>query len=454
MASAGGDRRVVNKVLWRIMPFIGLLYFISFIDRIAISFAGPHGMVADLNMTATVFGLASGIFFAGYILLEVPSNIALVKVGARVWLARIILTWGVVQALTAFVPTAEWLIGARFLLGVAEAGFAPGVLLYLMRWIPKSRRVWAFSLFLLVPHVTNAVGGPLMTWLAAASQGLLPGFAAWRTMILITGVAAVLAGIAAWFLLLNSPRDARWLSDVERAVLLDAIDREEDVPSDSRHSVLAGLRNPKVLLLSLAFFSLPFGVFSLTFFLPSIIAGFKAHFGADLSVGAQAGLNAIPWICAIIGALIFSRLADRSGRPGVVTLVAGCIGAAGAVGAALVNGPYALIAMISVTAFGLSAIAPTVFAVVPKVVAGVAGAAALALVNSLGSIGGFVGPYLTGFFTDLTGTQDIVYYLMAGLLVLGGVIAAVIDSRHRRAVGRGAGPQLSGDGLVADLQGS
>ncbi|MFH5824551.1 MFS transporter [Georgenia sp. AZ-5] len=426
------DRAVVNKVLWRIMPFIGLLYFISFVDRIAISFAGPHGMTDDLEMTATAFGLASGIFFAGYILLEVPSNIALGKFGARAWLARIIVTWGIVQALMAFVPSAGWLVGARFLLGVAEAGFAPGVLVYLMYWIPKSRRVWAFSLFLLVPFVTNTIGGPLMSWLTTASNDLIPGLAGWRTMILITGVAAILAGIAAWFVLLDSPQQARWLSARERTILLDAIAREEDVASDSSHRALAGLKNPKVLLLSLAFFALPFGVFSLTFFLPTIVAGFEARFGTDLSGGAQAGLNAIPWVCAIIGALLLSTLADRTGRPGTVTLLAGTIGAVGAIGAALVDNPYALIAMLSITAFGLSAIAPTIFAIVPKVVAGVAAAAATALVNSLGSIGGFVGPYLTGFVTDLTGTQDVTYFVMAGLLVLAGVIAMSIDNHHRR----------------------
>lgn len=426
------DRAVVNKVLWRIMPFIGLLYFISFVDRIAISFAAPHGMMKDLEMTATVFGLASGIFFAGYILLEVPSNIAMQKFGARIWLTRIIVTWGIIQALMAFVPSSGWLIGARFLLGVAEAGFAPGVLVYLMSWIPKSRRVWAFSLFLLVPHVTNAVGGPLMAWLVDGSAQLIPGLASWRTMILITGLAAIAAGIAAWFFLVDSPAKARWLSTEERSTLLVAIDREEDIAMDASHSVWAALKNPKVLLLSLAFFSLPFGVFSLTFFLPSIVAGFKAHYGIVFSPAAQSGLNAIPWICAIVGALVLSRIADKTGRPGTVTLVSGSIGALGAIGAAFVDNPYALIAMLSVTAFGLSSIAPTIFAIVPKVVAGVAAAAATALVNSLGSIGGFVGPYLTGFITDLTGNQDVIYFLMAGLLILAGFIAQRLDNDHRR----------------------
>ncbi|MDQ0120813.1 MFS family permease [Pseudarthrobacter defluvii] len=435
VTEARATRAVVNKVLWRIMPFIGLLYFISFIDRIAISFAGPHGMTADLNLTATVFGLASGIFFAGYILLEVPSNIALQRFGARVWLTRIIITWGIVQALMAFVPSAEWLIGARFLLGVAEAGFAPGVLVYLMYWIPKSRRVWAFSLFLLVPYVTNAIGGPLMTWLALTSKDLIPGLAGWRTMILITGIAAIAAGVAAWVLLVDSPRKARWLSTEERETLLSAIAQEQEVASDSNHRVMAGLKNPKVLLLSLAFFSLPFGFFGLTFFLPTIVAGFKAQLGADFTPTMQAGLTSLPWICGIIGALVLSTLADRTGRPGAVTLLSGSIGALGALGAAFVDSPFTLIVMLSIAAFGLSAIAPTVFAIVPKVVAGTAAVAATALVNSLGSIGGFVGPYLTGFVTDLTGTQDVTYFLMAGFLVLGGFIALSIDNRHRRIVG-------------------
>jgi MFS family permease len=292
-----------------------------------------------------------------------------------------------------------------------------------------------------------------MSWLATASAALVPSFAGWRTMILITGLAAVLAGIAAWLLLTDSPQKARWLTGHEKTALQEAIAREEDLASDSSHSILAGLKNPKVLLLSLAFFSLPFGVFSLTFFLPSIVAGFRAHFGIELSAGAQAGLNALPWVCAIIGALVFSRLADRAGRPGVVTLVGGAIGAAGAVGAALAENPYALIAMLSVTAFGLSAIAPTVFAVVPKVVAGVAAAAAIALVNSLGSIGGFVGPYLTGFFTDLTGTQDVVYYLMAALLLVAGIIALTIDNHHRRCLESASTHPLGRGALVSDGRG-
>ncbi|MCO4253228.1 MFS transporter [Pseudarthrobacter raffinosi] len=426
------DRAVVNKVLWRIMPFIGLLYFISFVDRIAISFAAPHGMMKDLEMSATLFGLASGIFFAGYILFEVPSNVAMQKFGARIWLTRIIVTWGIIQALMAFVPSSGWLIGARFLLGVAEAGFAPGVLVYLMYWIPKSRRVWAFSLFLLVPFATNAVAGPVMSWLVSGSTQLIPGLAGWRTMILITGIAAIAAGIAAWFILLDSPAKATWLSTQERTALLAAIAREEDVPTDTSHSVGAALKNPKVLLLSLAMFALPFSAYSLTFFLPSIVAGFKAQYGIVFSAAAQSGLTAIPWICAIVGALVLSRVADRTGRPGKVTLIGASIGALGAIGAAFVDNPYALIAMLSVTAFGLSSIAPTIFAIVPKVVAGVAAAAATALINSLGGIGGFVGPYLTGFVTDLTGNQDVVYFLMAGLLLMAGVIALRMDDNYRR----------------------
>ncbi|WP_422758523.1 MFS transporter [Paenarthrobacter sp. C1] len=432
----GGDRAIVNRVMWRIVPFIGLLYFISFIDRIAISYAGPHGMTKDLEMTATVFGLASGIFFAGYILLEVPSNLALAKYGARKWLTRIIVSWGLVQTLTAFVPSAEWLIVARFLLGVAEAGFVPGVLMYLMFWIPKSRRVWAFSLFLLIPYLTNAVSGPVMTWLATISKDMIPGFAGWRTMMLITGLIAVASGVVAWFILLDSPKMARWLNDHERDSLNKAIAREEDTaPEAVNHSPLAGLKNPNILLLSLAFFPLPFGVFSLTFFLPTIIAGFKEQLGVDISSTTQAGLNAIPWICAIVGALIFGAFADRTGRPGAITLIAASVGAAGAVGAALVDNPYALIAMLSTAAFGLSAIAPTLFALVPKIVAGVAVAAATALVNSLGSIGGFVGPYLMGFFTDLAGSPKVVYYILGTLLILTGVIAFKIDNHHRRTLG-------------------
>ena len=242
---------------------------------------------------------------------------------------------------------------------------------------------------------------------------------------------SVAAGIAAWFFLLDSPAKARWLSTPERSARLAAIEREEDVATDASHSVWAALKNPKVLLFSLAFFSLPFGVFSLTFFLPSIVAGFKAQYGIVFSPEAQTGLNAVPWVCAIIGAFALSAIADKTGRPGTVTLVSGSIGALGAIGAAFVDNPYALIAMLSLTAFGLSSIAPTIFAIVPKVVAGVAAAAATALVNSLGSIGGFVGPYLTGFVTDLTGNQDVVYFLMAGLLILGGVIALRLDNNHR-----------------------
>lgn len=426
------DRAVVNKVLWRIMPLIGLLYFISFVDRIAISYAGPHGMTADLGMTATAFGLASGIFFVGYILLEVPSNIALERFGARIWLARIIITWGVVQALMAFVPSTGWLIAARFLLGVAEAGFAPGVLVYLMYWIPKSRRVWAFSLFLLVPYVTNAVGGPLMTWLAVVSQDLIPGLAGWRTMILITGVAAILAGVVAWILLVDNPSKARWLDDEEKSTLLAAIAAEEDKPRGNHSGALAAIKNPRILLLSLAFFSLPFGVFSLTFFLPTIVEGFESRLEADLSTPAKAVLTSIPWICAVVGALVLAPIADRTGRPGAVTMLSGSIGAVGALGAALVDNPFALIATLSIAAFGLSAIAPTIFALVPRVVvAGVAAAAATAMVNSIGSIGGFAGPYLTGFITDLTGTQDVTYLAMAGLLLLAGTIALRIDRATR-----------------------
>ena len=223
-------KRVLRKVALRLSPFLGLLYFVNYLDRTNLAFAAPHGMNAALGLTATTFGLASGLFFIGYLILEVPSNLALHKFGARRWIARIMVSWGIIATIMAFVPNVETLYLLRFLLGVAEAGFFPGIIFYLTFWFPKRERAKAVALFILAVPLSAAIGSPVSSWLITAGDQVMFGLAGWRFMFLVEGLPAVLLGVVCWFYLTERPADAKWLADDERAWL------EQEMDADSAHT--------------------------------------------------------------------------------------------------------------------------------------------------------------------------------------------------------------------------
>ncbi|MET3936643.1 MFS transporter [Arthrobacter sp. OAP107] len=413
--------RTRRKVLWRIMPFLMLCYFISYLDRSNISFAGPNGMNESLGLTATTFGLASGIFFAGYILLEVPSNLALHRFGARQWIARILISWGICASLTAFVQEEWQLYVLRVLLGVAEAGFGPGILLYLTYWFVQKDRAQAFALFLVGIPLSSVIGAPLAGALVQWGDKLLFGLEGWRAMILITGAPAVILGIICYSYLTNKPTDAQWLSPEERALLVSDLAAEES--NYVQHKFGAVLTDRRVWLLGLGYLGLLFGLYAIGFFLPTVIAGFQKTFGVTYSIFEVGMLAGIPYGFAAVFTILWSVHSRRKNEVAGHVAISALMGAAGVLIAVWATSPLATLIGITITAMGVCSGIPLYFGLPTKFFTGVAAATALALINVIGNAGGFGGPYIFGWLRDLTGTTTAGMFVIAGFFLVCAAVA-------------------------------
>ena len=274
-------RSAIRKVSIRLVPFVALMFFINYLDRTAIGFAAPNGMNEDLALSAAQFGFASGVFFIGYILLEVPSNLALHKFGARRWLSRIMVSWGIVALLFTWVQNFEQLVVLRFLLGVAEAGFFPGAILFLSLWVPAQYRGRILMLFYLAQPLTTVIGAPLAGWLIQQHEVFF-GLEGWRFMFFGVAIPAIVVGVIAWFYLKDRPADAKWLTRDEQVWLTDALDREKAATQKKEHghvSARFAFKSGRVWVLSFIYFGFIYGLYALAFFLPTIIEGFQAQTG-------------------------------------------------------------------------------------------------------------------------------------------------------------------------------
>jgi ACS family tartrate transporter-like MFS transporter len=413
--------RTRRKVLWRIMPFLMVCYLISYIDRSNISFAAPNGMNESLGLTATTFGLASGVFFIGYILLEIPSNLALHRFGARKWIARILISWGVVASLTAFVQDATQLYVLRVLLGVAEAGFTPGILLYLTYWFVQKDRAQAFALFLIGIPLSSVIGAPLATALIQWGDKLLFDLEGWRFMILATGFPAVVLGIMCYSYLTDRPSQAKWLTDEERNLLVHDLAAEEG--TYVQHKLRGVLLNRKVWLLGLGYLGLLFGMYTIGFFLPTIIKGFQQTFGVTYSVFEVGMLTAIPYGFAAVFTILWSMHSRRTNDVAGHVAISALLGAAGVLVSVWATSPLVTLIGISIAAMGICSGIPLYFGLPTRFLSGVGAAAGLALVNVIGNAGGFAGPFLFGWLRDLTGTTSAGMYVIAGGFVLCAAVA-------------------------------
>lgn len=424
-------RSALRKVNARLMPFIFLLYLVNYIDRTALGIAAPNGMNDELQMTATLFGLASGIFFVGYILLEVPSVMAAQKSGARIWIARIAVSWGVVASLTAFVPSYEWLIVARFLLGVAEAGFAPTVLLYLTIWFSNRERPKAFAIYLMGIPISSVVAGPLASWLINAGDGVF-GLSGWRFMTLMTGLPAIVLGIAALFYLTDRPAQASWLTESEKQALIRDLD--DNTPAEARgHSggMLSSLKSGRVWIMGFAYLGVVYSLYTIGFFLPSVVSGFAERFGTSFSVVENGFIIAVPYVFAAIALILWPRHATRSGDIGWHVMISAVVGAVGIIVAAFGGDPWIVMVGVTLCAVGVISAMPLVYSLPARILSSVAVGAGLALVNTIGNVGGFAGPFVTGWLRDLFGNNEVPFVIVALLLLTSGVISVVVQSRTR-----------------------
>jgi D-galactonate transporter len=419
---------VYAKVTLRLIPFLFLCYIVAYLDRVNVGFAKLQ-MQSDLGLSDTVYGIGAGIFFIGYFFFEVPSNLLMRKVGARLWIARIMITWGLVSAATVFTKGAWSFYILRFLLGVAEAGFFPGVILYLTDWYPARRRARVVAWFMMAIAVTGVIGSPLSGGILQAFSKA-GGLAGWQWLFLLEAIPSVVVGVAVLFYLDNGVREAKWLADAERQLLLANLESEERT---KRHlSVGQALSNPWILLFSAIYFCISMGLYGIGFWLPQIIknTGVKDPFGIGL-------LTAVPYACAAVAMVLASKSSDRSRERRWHFAVAAIAGGLGLLLSTFFpsNVPVALAALSLATAGVLSTF-PLSWTMPTAILAGSAAAAGIALVNSIGGLAGFVSPYLVGWIADSTHRLDTGLHVIASFLFLGAILVLTVVPAHLVSVPR------------------
>ncbi|OBY32170.1 MFS transporter [Mycolicibacter kumamotonensis] len=433
-AASGTGRSAMAKVTRRLIPFLALLFFVNYLDRVNIGFAGPNGMNDELGMTATMFGFASGIFFFGYLMLEVPSNIALHRFGGRRWLARIMLTWGIVSTAIAFVPNASTLVALRFLLGVAEAGFFPGIILYLTFWFPQRHRSRAVSLFMVAVPVSTAIGSTLSSLVIDWGHGVF-GLAGWRVMFLVEGLPAVALAFACWFYLTDRPAQAPWLDTDEKQWLEAILAAERAVAEAGQDWPLSkALSHPRMLALAIVYFGIVYGLYAVGFFLPTIVAGFAQQYGSELSIIGRGVVTAVPWAVAAVVMVPWARHADRTGERVWHVAIPAIVGGVSIPAALYMANPYLAMLAITLSTCSIMCAMPVFWALPSEFLTGTAAAAGIALINSLGNLSGFGGPYVTGWLTDLTGSSKVALWVIGAfsLAAAGLVVFLGSDPKHKR----------------------
>lgn len=427
-------RRAIRKVAWRLVPFVALMFFINYLDRTAIGFAAPNGMNDDLALSAAQFGFASGVFFVGYILLEVPSNLALHRFGARRWLARIMVTWGIVALLFTWVQNYEQLVILRFLLGVAEAGFFPGAILFLSLWVPAAHRGRILMLFYLAQPLTTVIGAPLAGALIQ-QHGTFFGLEGWRFMFFGVAIPAIVIGVVAWFYLKDKPADAAWLAADEKEWLTAALAKESAATAASQKHVSArfAFRSGRVWMLSFIYFGFIYGLYALAFFLPTIINGFQEQTGASFDVFQKGLITAIPYIPAAIAMYFWSRDASRRGLRTWHIVVPALVGAVSIPLALFAGSPALTIAVITLTAMAIFAALPNFWTLPTKFLTGAAAAAGVALINTIGNLAGFSAPYVTGAMHDWTGGYEVPMFIVGAVMLVSAVLMVVLARRTAAA---------------------
>ncbi|MCU1510174.1 MAG: hypothetical protein JWO34_14 [Arthrobacter sp.] len=418
-------QRTLRKVRNRLMPLIVLLYFIAYLDRNNVGFA-KLTMSEDIGLSASAYGLGAGIFFLGYALLEIPSNAGMYRFGARKWIARILISWGIFATAMALVNGETTFYVIRFLLGAAEAGFFPAILFFLTLWFPAAQRVTVLGIFILAQPISNALGAPV-SGLLLQMDGIM-GLHGWQWLYIIEGIPAILLGLLTPILMTDRPSHAHWLADDEREWLTRTMDAElAHKQKGQPHHFLAGLKDPRTIAYSALYFGLVCGIYGLGLWMPTIVAALGRFTTTEVGF-----IVAIPYTIAAVFVYFWGRRSDRTGNRVMhasISMVMAAIGLLAAGYLVQVNAVLALMAL-TLAAMGIySAIAP--FLAMPSTaLVGAAAAAGLAMVNSLGNLGGFVAPYAVGLFNDATGdNRSGLVFLSACLGIT--AVATYLYARHR-----------------------
>ncbi|HZP82340.1 MAG TPA: MFS transporter [Chthonomonadaceae bacterium] len=416
---------ILRKLTGRLIPFLFLLYIVAYLDRVNVGFAKLQ-MNQALGFSEQVYGFGAGIFFLGYFLFEIPSNLILERVGARRWIARIMFTWGLLAMAMAFTRSAFSFYSLRFLLGLAEAGFFPGIILYLTYWFTAAERARIIALFMTATAISNVIGSPISgALLTLHGLGRLDG---WQWLFLLEGLPAVLLGFVVLLYLPDGPQQARWLRPEEREWVTERLEIERRYKESLGHFTLRkALGNPMVWRLSLLYFLLVVGMYGITLWMPTIIKNFSGL--QNWQVGL---LAAIPYIGAAVGMVLNGQHSDETGERRKHIAIPAFIGAAGLAASAVPNlSPGLTLVALVVAAPGMWATLGPFWSLPTAFLSGTAAAGGIALINSVGNLGGFVGPYLVGWIKDTTHSFAGGLLFLAGSLLLGSLLA--LTARHEGA---------------------
>ncbi len=415
------EEATYRKVAWRLMPLLLICYVVAYLDRVNVGFAKLQMMEA-LGFSDVVYGLGAGIFFIGYFLFEVPSNIILHRVGARVWIGRIMITWGLLSAGMMFVTTPTSFYVLRFLLGVAEAGFFPGIILYLTYWYPAQRRGRITAMFMTGIALSGVIGGPLSGAIMKHTDGWY-GWGGWQWMFLLEGLPAVFLGVVVIVMLNDRIADATWLTEEERALLSRNIASEH--AQKEEESVLSVMGSGRVWLMAAIYFSFVMGLYGVSFWMPTIIKGMGYNDPLDIGL-----ISAIPYGVSVIAMLIVAKSADRSGERRWHVAIPGLLGAVGlALSVVFAHTPALAIAALTLGLAGIMTTLPLFWSLPTSFLAGAGAAAGIALINSLGNLSGFVSPYAIGWLKEATGSTDTGVYLLACGMVVGTLLTLSVPAK-------------------------
>jgi ACS family tartrate transporter-like MFS transporter len=417
------EEAVYRKVELRLVPFMMLLYLVAFLDRVNVGFAALT-MNKDLGLTPTVFGWGAGIFFFGYFIFEVPSNVILERVGARKWIARIMVTWGIVSVAMVFTQGPISFYVLRFLLGVAEAGFLPGMIFYLTYWFPSARRARITGLFMAAVPLASAVGAPISGVIVSINEAM--GLKGWQWLFILEGLPSVILGVFVLGLLPDGPGDAKWLSPAERKLIADGLAADR-APPRTQHALWAALKDSRVIVLSLVYLGIVMGLYGVSLWLPQIV---KAMGYTDRQVGY---LLAIPYAVSAAAMLAWGRHSDASGeRVWHVALAAG-LAAIGLVCSILFPAPLTALCALGVASIGIYATLGPFWPIPSRFLRGTAAAGGIALINAIGNLGGFLGPYLVGWVRERTGSFDNAMLVLAIAAALAALLVLTLKREERAA---------------------
>ena len=416
--SSAEERAVIAKAMWRLLPFLCFIYFIAYLDRVNVSFAALT-MNGDLGISDSAYGLGAGIFFVAYFLFEVPSNFALKRFGARVWIARIMVTWGLISMSMAFVAGPKSFYTMRFLLGVAEAGFFPGMIFYLTYWFPNRVRAGILGIFIIANPASTLIGAPLSTTLLGTH---LFGLTGWQTMFVIEGVPAVLLGFVGLRVLCDSPAKAKWLSEREREVLLAVVKRDEKLSTYT--SAREGLASPVVWLFSGLYAALMMGVYGFGLWAPQIVKSLANLGNQDVGFVLM-----IPYGCATLAMVLWGRHSDRTGERKWHLALPGVVGMIGFLCGGFAGNIYIAVLGFTIGAIGIYASLPLFWSLPTAILGGSAAAGGIALINSIGNLSGYLGPFVIGKLKEHTQGFTAGLLVIAGSLALAAILGYVVGRR-------------------------